>query len=114
MRDDLIYRRRRSLLAVMRSSRFLVLLCALLTTLGSVTHAQELIDRRNQPRREQRAPQNISLDDAVRMAQSRYRAKAVRAETVNNGGRRVHQIRLLSAEVKVWMVRVDAETGAMY
>lgn len=91
-----------------------MLLIACMSTLGGVTHAQELIDRRNQSRREQRAPQNVSLDEAVQMAQSRYRAKAVRAETVSNGGRRVHQIRLLSAEGKVWMVRVDAETGAMY
>jgi uncharacterized membrane protein YkoI len=91
-----------------------MLLIACMSTLSGVTHAQELIDRRNQPRREQRAPQNVSLDEAVQMAQSRYRAKAVRAETVNNGGRRVHQIRLLSAEGKVWMVRIDAETGTMY
>lgn len=84
----------------------------MLSTVGSVTHSQELIDRRH--KREQRATQNISLDEAVQMAQSRYRAKAVRAETVNNGGRRVHQIRLLSPEGKVWMVRVDAETGSMY
>lgn len=89
-----------------------MLLVAMLSTVGSVTHSQELIDRRH--KREQRATQNISLDEAVQMAQSRYRAKAVRAETVNNGGRRVHQIRLLSPEGKVWMVRVDAETGSMY
>lgn len=98
----------------MRKPRFLVLLIVLLSTVGGMTHAQELIDRRNHPKREQRATQNISLDEAVQMAQSRYRAKAVRAETVNNGGRRVHQIRLLSPEGKVWMVRVDAETGKMY
>lgn len=96
----------------MHIGRFLVLLVAMLSTVGSVTHSQELIDRRH--KREQRATQNISLDEAVQMAQSRYRAKAVRAETVNNGGRRVHQIRLLSPEGKVWMVRVDAETGSMY
>ena len=42
-----------------------------------------------------------------------HRAKAVRAETVRNGDRRVHQIRLLSSEGKVWTVRVDAESGAM-
>ncbi len=114
-RDDAVYcRRRRSSLIVMRKWRVLVLLIACLSTLSGVTHAQELIDRRNQSRREQRAPQNVSLGEAVQMAQSRYRAKAVRAETVNNGGRRVHQIRLLSAEGKVWMVRIDAETGAMY
>ncbi|MFO7305048.1 MAG: PepSY domain-containing protein [Gammaproteobacteria bacterium] len=75
--------------------------------------AQELIDRRQQ-RREQRVADVVSLDEAVQMAQSRYRAKAVRAETVVSGGRRVHRIRLLSPEGKVWMVRVDAQTGAMH
>lgn len=44
------------------------------------------------------------------MAQSRYQAKAVKAETVGC----VHQIRLLSPEGKVWTVRVDAETRRMY
>ena len=56
----------------------------------------------------------MSLDQAVEMAQRRFRAKAVKAETVESGGKRVHQIRLLSAEGKVWTVRVDAESGAMH
>lgn len=96
----------------MSKGRPLLLLIAMLSVMSSVTDAQELIDRRQ--RREQRASEGISLDEAVQMAQSRYRAKAVRAETVNNGGRRVHQIRLLSAEGKVTTVRVDAQTGAMH
>jgi uncharacterized membrane protein YkoI len=75
--------------------------------------AQELIDRR--PRQEYRIePVGISLDQAVEMAQRRYRAKAIKAETVQNGERLIHHIRLLSAEGKVWMVRVDAQSGAMH
>nr|MBO2488732.1 hypothetical protein [Gammaproteobacteria bacterium] len=95
--------------------RPLLLLCALLSAVCGMTQAQaqELIDRRQQ-RREQRVADVVSLDEAVQMAQSRYRAKAVRAETVVSGGRRVHRIRLLSPEGKVWMVRVDAQTGAMH
>jgi uncharacterized membrane protein YkoI len=96
----------------MHKGRPLLLLIAMLSVMSSVTDAQELIDRRQ--RGEQRASEGISLDEAVQMAQSRYRAKAVRAETVNNGGRRVHQIRLLSAEGKVTTVRVDAQTGSMH
>jgi hypothetical protein len=97
----------------MRTGRPLVLLLlALLSSVSGVVSAQELIDRR--PRREYRIePASVSLDQAVQMAQNRFRAKAVKAETVSSGGRRVHQIRLLSAEGKVWTVRVDAETGAM-
>ena len=53
----------------------------------------------------------LSLDQAVDMVQRRYRARAVKAETVNQGDRRVHEIRLLNSEGKVWNVRVDAETG---
>lgn len=77
-----------------------------------VAGAQQLIDRRggNDFRIE---PSGMSLDQAVEMVQRRYRAKAVKAETLRQGERRVHQIRLLSAEGKVWNVRVDAETGAV-
>jgi uncharacterized membrane protein YkoI len=97
----------------MRAGRFLILVLALLTA-ANTAGAQQLIDRRHQ----QREPRGIvssgiSLDQAVQMAQNRYQAKAVKAETVTLGGKRVHQIRLLSAEGKVWMVRVDAETGSM-
>lgn len=53
----------------------------------------------------------MSMDEAVRMVESRYRARAVKADPVDNGGRRVYEIRLLNAEGKVWKVRVDAETG---
>lgn len=74
--------------------------------------AQGLADRR--PRDENAIePGGYSLDDAVELAQSRYRAKAVKAETVEEQGRRVHYIRLLSAEGRVWTVRVDAATGRM-
>ena len=56
----------------------------------------------------------MSLDQAVQMAERVIAPRRCRAETVDSGGRRVHQIRLLSAEGKVWNVRVDAETGAMH
>jgi hypothetical protein len=38
----------------------------------------------------------------------------VKAETITQGGRRVHKIRLMNAEGKVWHVHVDAETARMY
>ena len=90
----------------------LAVVCCLMAATPAVG-AQELIDRR--PREDYRIePSGISLDQAVEMATRRYRAKAVRAETVLSGERRVHQIRLLSSEGKVWTVRVDAESGAMH
>jgi uncharacterized membrane protein YkoI len=53
----------------------------------------------------------VSLDEAVAMVQRRFDAKVVKAETVSQRGRRVHRIRLLSADGRVWTVSVDAETG---
>ena len=44
---------------------------------------------------------------------TRYNARAVKAETVSQGDRRVHRIRLMSSDGKVWHVHVDAQTGAM-
>ncbi|HKU15323.1 MAG TPA: PepSY domain-containing protein [Steroidobacteraceae bacterium] len=106
---------RRTYTTFMRIGRHLVWALLSLLAAGAPVagHAQELIDRRqrHEPRIE---PSSVSLDQAVEMAQRRYRAKAVKAETVQNGGKRVHQIRLLSAEGKVWTVRVDAESGAMH
>jgi len=71
--------------------------------------AQGLVERR--PRGEHRIEtKGVSLDRAVELAQSRYRAKAIKAETVGE----IHQIRLLNAQGRVWTVRVDARTGRMY
>ena len=54
----------------------------------------------------------VSLDQAVAMVTSRYGAKVMRANTVDESGRLVHYIRLMSADGKrVWTVRVDAGTG---
>lgn len=58
-------------------------------------------------------PGGYSLDDAVALAQSRFRAKVVKAETVAEDGRRVHHIRLLNDQGRVWTVRIDAETGRL-
>lgn len=73
--------------------------------------AQGLSDRR--PRGRGESAGGYSLDAAVEMAENRFRAKAVKAETVDDHGRRTYHIRLLNAEGRVWTVRVDAETGRM-
>jgi uncharacterized membrane protein YkoI len=99
----------------MRTGRHLVWALVSLLAAGAPLsgQAQELIDRRQRHERRTESA-GVSLDQAVQMAQRHFRAKAVKAETVQNGERRVHQIRLLSAEGKVWTVRVDAESGAMH
>jgi uncharacterized membrane protein YkoI len=96
----------------MRTFWHLVLVLIPLMAAVPSVNAQDLIDRRQ--RREYRIqPSGMSLDQAVEMAQRRFRAKAVRAETVRNGDRLEHRIRLLSADGKVRNVSVDAESGAM-
>ena len=81
-----------------------------------VADAQNLVDPRKRERAEDNRNQSggMSLDQAVRMVESRYRARAVRVDTIDSGGRRVYEIRLLNADGKVWKVRVDAETGRSY
>jgi uncharacterized membrane protein YkoI len=69
------------------------------------------------PRQQYQVRSGMSLDEAVQMAQSRFNARVVKAETVRSGNRRIHQIRLLaesSEKRKVFTVRVDAETGQMF
>lgn len=54
----------------------------------------------------------MSLDEAVAMVQARHKARVMRANTVDEGGKTVHYIRLMSADgSRVWTVRVDASTG---
>lgn len=54
----------------------------------------------------------MSLDDAVAMVQARHKARVMRANTVEENGRVVHYIRLMTADgSRVWTVRVDAATG---
>lgn len=92
---------------------FLIAMLSLLAAGMASADAQELVDRRS--RHDYRLePAGVSLDQAVEMAQRRYRAKAVKAETVRKGDGWEHQIRLLSAEGKVWTVRVDAQSGSMH
>ncbi len=78
---------------------------------AAVDGAIERDDRRAGNPRGQGEGREMSLDEAVALVQSRFRARAVKAETVNEGGRRVHRIRLLNDEGRVWTVSVDAASG---
>ena len=54
----------------------------------------------------------MSLDQAVAMVQTKYGARAMRYNTVEEDGRVVHYIRLMSADrSRVWTVRIDAASG---
>lgn len=99
-----------------RLTVLLLLMLAQATLASSLAGAQNLVDPRGRDRGElrQSPARGMSLDEAVRMVEKRHRARAVKAETVINDGRRTYEIRLLNADGKVWKVRVDAATGRSY
>lgn len=55
--------------------------------------------------------EGLSLEQAVKRAEKRYKARAVRADERNEGGRRVYHIRLLGEDGRVFEITVDASTG---
>ena len=54
----------------------------------------------------------LSMDQAVRLAQRRFRARVVRAETQTQGDRTIYVLRMLDSTGRVFAVRVDAASGA--
>lgn len=57
------------------------------------------------------AASGVSLDEAVAMVRNRYGGKVIGADTVEEHGRTVHVIKLLSDKGRVRTVKVDAESG---
>jgi uncharacterized membrane protein YkoI len=55
----------------------------------------------------------VSMDQAVKMVEQRYRARVVKAETQKDNGRTVYVLKLLDDSGKVWTVRVDAADGSV-
>jgi uncharacterized membrane protein YkoI len=53
----------------------------------------------------------VSMDQAVKMAEHRFKARVVRAESQVSDGRTVYVLRLLNDSGRVWTVRVDASNG---
>jgi uncharacterized membrane protein YkoI len=55
----------------------------------------------------------LSMDQAVRLAERRYRARVVRAETRTQGDRTIYLLRMLDAAGRVFSVEVDAASGTI-
>jgi len=55
----------------------------------------------------------LSMAQAVRLAQRRFRARVVRAETRTQGDRTIYVLRMLDDAGRVFAVRVDAVSGAI-
>lgn len=53
------------------------------------------------------------MDQAVRLAERRYRARVVRAETRTQGDRTIYRLRLLDGAGRVFSVEVDAASGTI-
>ena len=88
----------------------LALLAAVLMAAGPTPRAQDRLDA---------APAavalatGISLDQAVKMAEQRFKARVVRAEAQHDGGHTIYVLRMLNESGHVWTVRVDAANGAV-
>lgn len=55
----------------------------------------------------------ISLNEAVNRAEAQYHARVVRTEVVDEDGRKVYVLKLLSENGRVFTVRIDANSGRM-
>lgn len=55
----------------------------------------------------------MTMDQAVKMAEKRFHARVVKAETQKDGGKNVYVLRLLNDTGHVWTVQVDAATGSV-
>ena len=53
----------------------------------------------------------MSLERAVQIAETRFKARVVRADTQREGDHVVYRLRMLSADGRVFSVRIDAQTG---
>jgi|SRR3954463_12648427 uncharacterized membrane protein YkoI len=92
----------------------------LLATLAPLAHARQLppADAAGAASAE-RSPDGdmrrdgISLDQAVRMAEAQFHARVVRTDVVDEDGRKVYVLKLLSEGGRVITVRVDAASGRM-
>jgi uncharacterized membrane protein YkoI len=59
-----------------------------------------------------RPGQELTRTQATELVQKRYAARVVRASSIDEDGRRMYVFKLLSEGGKVWIVRIDAHTGA--
>jgi uncharacterized membrane protein YkoI len=89
-----------------------VLIVALAT--GAVLEARALLAAEPPaPGKVVAATAGVSMDQAVKMAEQRYKARVVRAEAQHDGVRTIYVLKLLNEAGHVWTVRVDATNGVI-
>jgi hypothetical protein len=100
----------------MRTSPFAVVLVVALACAGASLWTGGIVWAQvgGHPPAHESARAGISMDQAVRMAEQRFKARVVRAQSQQSGGRTVYVLRLLNESGRVWTVRVDASNGAVF
>jgi uncharacterized membrane protein YkoI len=96
-------------MGVLRTFTSVVLILALAT--GAALEARTLVASEDQGR--VAVVTGVSMDQAVKMAEQRFKARVVRADTEHEGVRTIYILKLLDDAGHVWTVRVDASNGAI-
>jgi uncharacterized membrane protein YkoI len=99
----------------MKPLRFVECAAILLAVNGGAGQAQGAAPAPGSPaaQRLTLASASMTMDEAVKMAEQRYHARVVKAETLKGDGHVVYVLRLLNDAGRVWTVRVDAASGAV-
>jgi uncharacterized membrane protein YkoI len=95
------------------SYRVFALVAALVTAIIIVMAVALPPVRADEERRSVTLSSTISLDQAVKMAEQRFKARVVRAEAQHDGSNTIYVLRMLNESGRVWVVRVDASNGAV-
>ena len=97
-------------MGVLRTFATAILILALVTAAGFEAHSLMAAERSGGIAV---AAAGVSMDQAVKMAEQRFKARVVRAESERKGVRTVYVLKMLNEAGHVWTVRVDASNGAI-
>jgi uncharacterized membrane protein YkoI len=98
-------------MGVLRVSVSVVLLVALATT--ALFEARALVAAEPAAKVAVAGPAGVTMDQAVKMAEQRFKARVVRAEAQHDGVRTIYVLKMLNEAGHVWTVRVDAANGVI-
>jgi hypothetical protein len=101
----------RAVMGVFRVSAAVVVLLALATT--AIVEAPALVAAEPVANVVVAGPAGVSMDQAVKMAEQRFKARVVRAEAQHDGVRTIYVLKMLNEAGHVWTVRVDAANGVI-
>jgi uncharacterized membrane protein YkoI len=101
----------RAVMGVLRVSAFVLLLAALAATAVFESRSMGAAEPGSSVAAAGTAA--VSLDQAVKMAEQRFKARVVRAEAQRDGVRTIYVLKLLNEAGHVWTVRVDAANGVI-